>query len=78
MGSDSAYGQSGVKWQTWAGTYITGLSKCASSQWGHDQGYNIAAVSYACSKFTLELPPLLISSSNGMFGGVVDNLRFQI
>ncbi|GAA5827051.1 hypothetical protein JCM5353_001851 [Sporobolomyces roseus] len=49
MGSDSAYGQSGVKWQTWAGTYITGLSKCASSQWGHDQGYNIAAVSYACN-----------------------------
>lgn len=49
LGSDSQYGQSGVKWQTWAGTFITGLSKCASSQWGHDEGYNIAAVSYACN-----------------------------
>ncbi|GAA5977863.1 hypothetical protein JCM5350_006201 [Sporobolomyces pararoseus] len=48
LGQDSQYGQSGVKWQNWAGTYITGLQKCASSQWGHDEGYNIAAVSYAC------------------------------
>ncbi|GAA5899976.1 uncharacterized protein JCM6883_006053 [Sporobolomyces salmoneus] len=48
LGQDSQYGQSGVKWQTWAGTYIRGLEKCASSQWGHDEGYNIAAVSYAC------------------------------
>ncbi|GAA5846131.1 hypothetical protein JCM3766R1_005645 [Sporobolomyces carnicolor] len=48
LGQDSQYGQSGVKWQNWAGTYITGLQKCASSQWGHDEGLNIAAVSYAC------------------------------
>ncbi|GAA6063520.1 hypothetical protein JCM10212_004733 [Sporobolomyces blumeae] len=50
LGQDSQYGQSGVKWQTWAGTYITGLSKCASSQWGESSagGQNIAAVSYAC------------------------------
>ncbi|GAA6025735.1 hypothetical protein JCM11491_000711 [Sporobolomyces phaffii] len=48
LGQDSQYGQSGVKWQNWAGTFIQGLQKCASSQWGHDQGYNIAAVSYAC------------------------------
>ncbi|GAA5888863.1 hypothetical protein JCM16303_002546 [Sporobolomyces ruberrimus] len=48
LGQDKQYGQSGVKWQDWAGTYIQGLEKCASSQWGHDQGYNIAAVSYAC------------------------------
>ncbi|GAA5939197.1 uncharacterized protein JCM15063_004448 [Sporobolomyces koalae] len=48
LGQDSQYGQSGVKWQTWAGTFIQGLQKCASSQWGHDEGHNIAAVSYAC------------------------------
>ncbi|GAA5930781.1 hypothetical protein JCM1841_006416 [Sporobolomyces salmonicolor] len=46
LGQDSAYGQSGNNWDTWAGTYLTGLEKCMSSQWGDD--VDAAAVSYAC------------------------------
>ncbi|GAA5907101.1 hypothetical protein JCM8208_004513 [Rhodotorula glutinis] len=48
LGHDSAYGQSGVKWDTWTGTYITGMSKCVSAQWDDQQGVDGAAVSYAC------------------------------
>ncbi|GAA5836847.1 hypothetical protein JCM9279_007677 [Rhodotorula babjevae] len=48
LGHDSAYGQSGVKWDTWTGTYITGMSKCVSAQWDADLGVDGAAVSYAC------------------------------
>ncbi|GAA5916972.1 hypothetical protein JCM5296_004803 [Sporobolomyces johnsonii] len=46
LGQDSAYGQSGELWDTWSGTYLTGLEKCMSSQWGGD--VDAAAVSYAC------------------------------
>ncbi|BGP42903.1 hypothetical protein JCM10449v2_006918 [Rhodotorula kratochvilovae] len=51
LGQDSAYGQSGVKWDTWSGTYLRGLEKCMSAQWGEGSdgtGIDIAAVSYAC------------------------------
>ncbi|GAA5820398.1 hypothetical protein JCM3770_002428 [Rhodotorula araucariae] len=46
LGQDSAYGQSGRKYDTWSGTFIRGLEKCMSAQWG--DGIDHAAVSYAC------------------------------
>ncbi|GAA5824873.1 hypothetical protein JCM11251_005375 [Rhodosporidiobolus azoricus] len=50
IGQDSKYGQSGVNWDHWQGSYFTGLDKCVSAQWGEEGGLGVdlAAVSYAC------------------------------
>ncbi|BGP19465.1 hypothetical protein JCM10213v2_007560 [Rhodosporidiobolus nylandii] len=50
IGKDSKYGQSGVNWDHWQGSYFQGLDKCMSAQWGieNDVGVDLAAVSYAC------------------------------
>ncbi|GAA5902670.1 hypothetical protein JCM6882_004038 [Rhodosporidiobolus microsporus] len=50
IGQDSKYGQSGVNYDTWQGSYFTGMDKCVSAQWGMENGLGVdlAAVSYAC------------------------------
>lgn len=57
LGQDAGHGQSGRKWESWEGTYFAGMSKCMSAQWGHDEGYDVAAVSYACIVRRDPFPP---------------------